>query len=738
MSSPPRPAPQDPWLGQTLSGCVLERRLGQGANGAAYLGRRAADGLQVAVKLLLPGGVSTPAVVRRLAREADALRRVKGHPNLVAVLAAAVEGAATPHLVLELAPGRALGGLVHAQGRLPAADAARVARDVARGLATLHGHGILHRDVKPENIVVAPDGRARLIDFGLAKDTFVTSMTAPGQLVGTAEYMAPEQWTGDSRDARQDLFSLGATLYFALTGRAPFVATSLEEIMELAGAGEIRPARELAPDLPPHLEQVLLHLLEVDPRHRYARAERAAQDLERAMRGEPPEGPPALVVEDGPGAPPRVVPLLPARRCLLGSGPRAQVKLPGAALEHAEVRRDEAGFTLYDLRSPAGTFIGDDDAKLERVTKPRPLADGEVVRVGASRVRLRDASGRRAPQAWLEDLVRREHPPEVALALAHLGDPRALAATLERLEPDPLVERAVEAALRALDPQRAPALLARRAHLLADERARLPAQLAAASGEALGQDPVSWLSWWLHARARFAEQVGPARPPRALRLAPEGGEPATLLALEGEPGVVLLGRDARCHARVEHPSVSRLHASALRLHRRLLLRDEGGPSGTFLTREPLAPGAPPPSSLARVEVAFLDPGATVFLGQARVAVEGSDLPPADGDATPVVDRAALQALEEAAHPAAACAHVAALAAAASLSWIEPLAASLHPDAPARQADLARALRAWHLGRAARARGALARLLQRDVGPDPAAWRAALAAAGPLPPQVREG
>lgn len=716
----PRP---DPWLGQTLSGCRLEQRLGQGSSGAAYLARRVSDGLPVAVKLLLAGGLATEATVRRLAREADALRRVKGHPNLVAVLAAAVEGAEAPHLVLELAPGQPLGRLVQAHGRLAPAAAARVVRDVARGLATLHGHGILHRDVKPENVVVSPDGRARLIDFGLVKDTFVSSMTAPGQLLGTAEYMAPEQWSGETRDVRCDLFSLGATLYYALTGQAPFSADTLDELVELAAAGEVRPVRELAPDLPRPLELVLAHLLEPDPRFRYGRAEAAAQDLERVLRGHAPEGPPALLVEDA-GAPPACAPLLPAKRCLIGAGPRADLRLAGAAPEHAEVRAEGGGFTLYDLRAPEGTFVGD-----ERVTRPRLLGDGEVIRIGAARLRLRDPSGQRGPPEWQGDLERVEHPAEVVRALAHLRDPRAIAWLLEQLEPDPLVERATEAALRALDPARAPALLARRAALAAEERARAPALLFAVTGEALGVDPVAWLSWWTHARGRFSHQVGPRRPPRALRIAPEAGDATAVLTRPGQPGVVHLGRDPRCRVRVEHPSVSRLHATALRLHRRLIVRDEGGPSGTFLARNPQA-------ALVRVEVAFLDPGATLCLGQARVAVEGQDLAGPD-DAALRVDRHGLQALDEARHPAAAGPHLAALAAARDLAWVEPLAATLHPTDPARAADLAGSLRALHAARAARARGALAALFGRDAGLDPAAWNTLRGAAGPSPEVIEE-
>lgn len=706
----------DPWLGRRCSGLVLERLLGRGGMGAAYLAR-GADGAPAVVKLLAPGAGADASLLRRLRREADALRRVRRHPNLVAVLGAAVDGPEPPHLVLELVPGRPLGAWIAEAGRLAPADAARVARDVARGLAVLHGHGIIHRDVKPDNVVVTPEGRARLIDFGVAKDAFMSALTAPGQLVGTAEYMAPEQWTGAPLDARCDLFALGATLYHALTGQPPFAGDTLEELMDLATAGEVAPPSELAPGLPPDLERVTLHLLEATPRFRYARAERAAQDLDRVLRGEPPEGPPCLVELDG-GA---RHPLLPGRHFLVGAAPGAQVRLPhpSVAPEHAELRRTEDELVLHDLRSPTGTWVGD-----ERVARARAVEDGDVLRVGDVRLALRDPDGRRAPPGWLEDLEREERPDAVVGALARTGDARALAALLELLEPDPLVERAAEEALRAVDPAAAPALLARRARLAADARAAVPALLQAASGEALGLDPVAWLSWWWQARGAFTRQVGPARPPRALRLVPAPGEPVALVALGPEPGLLLIGRDARCQVRLEHPTVSRLHAAALRLHRRLVLRDEGGAAGTRLDGVPL-------------HVGLLDPGAALRLGEVSLVVEGRDLPAEGPRGARLVDAATFHALDEAGHPATLVGHLAVLEAAARLGAApaESLAHDLHPGDAARAAAVAHHVRdAWR-ARVGRARQALEALLGRDAGPEPAAWADLASRAGPLPPQV---
>ncbi len=700
---PPGDRRGDPFVGAVLSGCTLERCLGRGGMGAAYLARRA-DGLAVVVKLLASAGDAN--LRARLRREAAALRRLRAHPHLVAVLAADVEGEGDvpPHLVLELAPGVPLRALVGERGRLAPLAAARVARDVAMGLAVMHGHGLLHRDVKPENVVVSPEGRARLIDLGIAKDAFLTGLTAPGQLVGTAEYMAPEQWTSAPLDARTDVFALGATLYFALCGRPPF-GGSLDELMQAATDGDFAPPRELAPDCPAELEAIVTHALDPEPRFRYARVEAMAEDLELVLGGAPPTNLPALVEARG-----RRHALVAARRFLVGQDPRADIPLEarGVAREHAEVRREASGYSITDLRGSGGTFVGD-----ERVVRGRALEDADVVRVGEATLRFSDPGGRRRPPPVLEDLARSERPDAVVSALVRLGDARTIAALLELLEPDPLVERAAEEVMRACAGDAAPGLLARRARIAAEARAAAPALLQAVSGEALGLDPVAWLSWWFQSRGRYESQVGPIRPPRALRLVPARGAPAALLGLAGEPGVLLVGRDERCHVRLEEPTVSRLHATVLRLHRRLVVRDEGSAGATFLD------GAP-------VHVGFLDPGATLRLGDVTVAVEGQDLVAPGAEGLRPVDPATFQALDEAGHDCTLHGHVAVLEAASRVD-ADLLARELSPEAARRVGE------AWR-ARAARARQALAARLGHDVGPDPHAWRVALRGSA-LPPQV---
>ncbi|MBX3468730.1 MAG: FHA domain-containing protein [Planctomycetes bacterium] len=208
---------------------------------------------------------------------------------------------------------------------------------------------------------------------------------------------------------------------------------------------------------------------------------------------------------------------------------------------------------------------------------------------------------------------------------------------------------------------------------------------------------MAWLSWWWQARGAFTRQVGPARPPRALRLVPAPGEPVALVALGPEPGLLLIGRDARCQVRLEHPTVSRLHAAALRLHRRLVLRDEGGAAGTRLDGVPL-------------HVGLLDPGAALRLGEASLVVEGRDLPAEGPRGARLVDAATFHALDEAGHPATLVGHLAVLEAAARLGAApaESLAHDLHPGDAARAAAVAHHVR--RLARAAngRARQALRR------------------------------
>lgn len=345
--------------------------------GAAHLARRLSDGRTVVVKVLAPELARDPELRARFVREWQALRKVGRHPNVVEVLGLDAD-AASPALVLEHVAGVSVDEALRRHGRVPWVRAARVARDLARGLQAVHAVGLVHRDVKPANAVVAPDGAARLIDFGVAKDLARhTALTRPGELVGTACFMAPEVWEEQAATPGVDLFALGVTLYQLIAGEPPFDGCDVDEIADKVLSGAHAPLRQVAPDVPEDLDAVVEHLLEPDPVHRYASAAACADDLERVLAGQAPWLP-TLLVEGGAAR----LPLVGAEWFTLGADPACHLVLPhpSVAPKHAQVRRGARGFALFDLRGSPGTWVG--DARLEPGA-PRLLRDGDRLRLGA-------------------------------------------------------------------------------------------------------------------------------------------------------------------------------------------------------------------------------------------------------------------------------------------------------------------------------------------------------------------
>ncbi len=248
----------------------LERELGRGGMGAVFQavdpgGRRAA----LKVALSVGGAVA-------LAREARLLALAGSHPDLVATRGRVVASGRSV-LVLELLAGEPLDERVRRAGPLAPADVAVTLAPVARALAHLHAQGIVHRDVKPSNVMVRPDGRGVLIDLGLARGPD----ERPGQDgVGTPAYMPCEQLRGGPVGPAADLFGLGATLHEALTGRLPHPAEDAARLLALRVLGEVTPPRELVADLPPALEGLLRACLALRPSARPTAAD-AALALER-------------------------------------------------------------------------------------------------------------------------------------------------------------------------------------------------------------------------------------------------------------------------------------------------------------------------------------------------------------------------------------------------------------------------------------------------------------------------
>ena len=273
-------------------------RLGHGAFGTVYRARDPVLDVEVAVKLINAPPGAAAEVQERLLREARAVAKLD-HPNVVSIRSAGVADG-RPYLVLDLVRGESLQTRLDQDGPLPVRRAVTIARDLAHALEHAHGHGVLHRDVKPDNVLIAEDGRPLLTDFGLAKDALAeggSQLTQEGHYLGTPGYWPPEQARGDleSIGPHSDVYGLGATLYALLTGRPPFVGASVLGILESMARGDEVPApRARRPEVPPGLEAICLRCLARAPEERYASAEALASALTSWLKDPDaaPTGPP--------------------------------------------------------------------------------------------------------------------------------------------------------------------------------------------------------------------------------------------------------------------------------------------------------------------------------------------------------------------------------------------------------------------------------------------------------------
>jgi serine/threonine-protein kinase len=260
----------------------LGRLLGEGGMGAVYEATDLRDGRVVALKLLT-GTLVDPAARVRFEREARALFELR-HESLVRVLDYSAAGSET-YFVMELAPGLNLSELVQREGPLAPERVARIAIAITGALQAAHARGIIHRDVKPQNIQISPGlhgvETVRLLDFGLAKDLSAGghALTQEGTVVGTMQYMAPEQAKGHSVDARADLYSLGACMYYALTGRRPFEGLSSLPLYRAVLTLAPRSLLDLRGDLPPLLVAIVERALVKDPTHRFTSADELGRTL---------------------------------------------------------------------------------------------------------------------------------------------------------------------------------------------------------------------------------------------------------------------------------------------------------------------------------------------------------------------------------------------------------------------------------------------------------------------------
>jgi serine/threonine-protein kinase len=207
-------------VGDTLGPYRLEERLGEGGMGLVFRAVREPDGAAVALKLLKIDLSEDETYRRRFLHEARSAAEV-AHEHLVSILdAGEIDG--RPFLAVAYVQGKTLEELIQADGRLPVDTTLRLLDEVASGLDALHERGLVHRDIKSSNIMVADDGTAALTDFGLAKGESYTVLTRPGQVLGTLDYMAPELIKGHAATPASDIYALGCTVYECVAGRAPF------------------------------------------------------------------------------------------------------------------------------------------------------------------------------------------------------------------------------------------------------------------------------------------------------------------------------------------------------------------------------------------------------------------------------------------------------------------------------------------------------------------------------------
>ncbi len=270
------------------------KKLGEGGMGAVYLGEHVKMGRKSAIKVMNPGMAADPDAISRFNREASNASRIS-HPNVCQIYDFGETADGVIYLAMEFIEGSALTDLIEKEGALPPARAGRILKQAADALASAHDLGIVHRDLKPDNIMIVQgrDGAdvVKVVDFGIAKavagDEAGQKVTKTGLVVGTPEYMSPEQLSGDKLDGRSDIYSLGLVFYRMLTGVLPFQADSAQETMIKRLTDEPMPLEAARPDIvfPPELQAVLDRALARMPSERYANASQFGKDTEAAVAG---------------------------------------------------------------------------------------------------------------------------------------------------------------------------------------------------------------------------------------------------------------------------------------------------------------------------------------------------------------------------------------------------------------------------------------------------------------------
>ena len=290
----------DALVGQKIAQYKVTKKLGQGGMGAVYEAKHLELGRTVALKLLSPKLVEDdPDSVERFKREARSAA-VLNHPNVVAIHYVGSEG---PHHFIEqeYVDGESVHERVTREGKLALAEATRIVADAAKALGAAHKQNIVHRDIKPGNIMLSKDGQVKVMDFGLAKDVAApTQLTVSGHIMGTPHYMSPEQCDGQRLDGRSDIYALGATYYAILAGKTPYQGTSLFAVLRQQVEAPVPDVREKCPELPESVQRVIEKAMAKAPEDRFQTAEELVAALDQV--GSAPSEPTATVSTPAPAS----------------------------------------------------------------------------------------------------------------------------------------------------------------------------------------------------------------------------------------------------------------------------------------------------------------------------------------------------------------------------------------------------------------------------------------------------
>ncbi len=319
---PRRRKRDDPLVGRVVGDFLIEEKLGEGGMGSVYRAKHLALEREVALKLLSPDLAERHShAVERFQREARAAARFT-HPNVVAIFSVGAQGG-HHYIEMELVEGESAYDYAHREGPCDVKEATRIVLEAAKGLAAAHAHNIVHRDIKPGNIMLRRDGAVKVMDFGLAKDvTTESQLTVGGQIIGTPYFMSPEQCEGKQLDGRSDIYSLGATYYYLLTLDYPFKGDTFLTIMFKHKHDPPPKVTDVRPDVPASVQQIIERAMAKSPDDRYPNAEAMVADLEKVLaevsgRGAeeakaaapaPEAEPPPSTTESAPAAGPAAAP----------------------------------------------------------------------------------------------------------------------------------------------------------------------------------------------------------------------------------------------------------------------------------------------------------------------------------------------------------------------------------------------------------------------------------------------